>query len=81
MLSEIEIDNNKQKTFIYIIHLPDDVVGASVDGAEVVVAGGGGGSVMQPWPLLTIRERPSTRSGGLTLMTLMTLMTLSLSGD
>ena len=32
-------------------NLPDDVVGASVEGATVVVAGGGGGRAMQPSPL------------------------------
>ena len=38
-------------------NLPEDVVGASVEGATVVVAGGGGGRAMQPSPLEKTSER------------------------
>ena len=38
-------------------NLPDDVVGASVEGATVVVAEGGGGRAMQPSPLEKTSER------------------------
>ena len=51
-------------------NLPDDVVGASVEGATVVVAGGGG-RAMQPSPLEKTSERVTREIRVRTLISIM----------